>query len=163
MIFPQSPWTLHVSGCMVWCASASSDTPYRQISFVGRCRYRASIPPSSRHPCLGCSTFLATNIHTLPFHLNLPRLWLFPPPLTTGQRDAMDSLPTATNSRTDFTFCAVGTHIVSSLSPVLKGKPQRGGCFPPAQNLRTIFASPHIFMLCDSYASTKVISITILL
>ena len=50
-----------------------------------------------------------------------------PPPLTTGQRDDEVFVPTATNSRTDSAFWAVGIHIVSSLCPVVKGRPLRGG------------------------------------
>ncbi len=38
-------------------------------------------------------------------------------------------------------FLTVGIHIVSSLRPVLKGKPLWGGYVPLARNLRTVFAN----------------------
>ena len=42
-------------------------------------------------------------------------------------------------------FLTVVIHILSSLRPVLKGKPLRGGCFPLARNLRTVFAILYFF------------------
>lgn len=70
-----------------------------------------------------------------------PRVWQFPPPLTAEQRDALGYAPTATNSRTEIHSQAVGMNMVTSLCPVLKGKPLWGGYFFLwTRNLRTDFA-----------------------
>ena len=69
-----------------------SDTPYSQISFIGCCTYKCKHASLGRHPCLANFTFIFKRFSS--FHYNFLflffRLWLFPPPLTTEQRDAVD-------------------------------------------------------------------------
>ena len=63
-----------------------------------------------------------------------------PPPLTEPERNAVPSLPTVTNSRTDQRVCTDDLNIIAFLSEPVKGKPPYGGGFsvPPVLNLRTV-------------------------
>ena len=86
-----SLWSVILLGCSTSLAGLyrvpplRSSTPYSQISFIGYCRYRGR----NDLPLVGIPAWHSS------------RLWLFPPPLTTGQSGVVGSSPTATNSRTD--------------------------------------------------------------
>ena len=85
-----SLWSVILLGCSTSLAGLYSvpplrfGTPYSQISFIGYCRYRGR----NDLPLVGIPAWHSS------------RLWLFPPPLTTGQSGVVGSPPTATNSRT---------------------------------------------------------------